>query len=393
MNKNMEINTGLSKSEIKLTGIIFMIYMFRMLGIFMIFPILSIFLNNYDGSTSFLIGVALGIWGLTNALFQIPLGILSDFIGRKKIIIFGLIIFIVGSIIAGMATDVMTVILGRSLQGVGAISGSLMALASDISSERNRTTVMALVGIGIGFSFFLSFLIGPIIAHVYDLSGVFFAAAIFSFFSIILIIYFPDTKNIKPSEKFQFSEVKKLFYNKDIVNCYGGIFVLHLILTACFVAIPITLTDIHEISSSEYPQVFSFILSMSLLLIIPLLFLERKNTQKTYVYSSLILLCSLVGLAGFYSNAIYTIFFLVFLMGSFSVLEASLPSSISKIAPTSSRGASMGFFSTFQFLGTFVGGIVGGFVLQNSSLSVIFLVCAIISGIWIGTLLLQMNDE
>ncbi len=389
----MTINTGLSKLEIKLTGTIFMIYMFRMLGIFMIFPILSIFLKHYDGSTPFLIGVALGIWGLTNAIFQIPLGILSDFIGRKKVIIFGLTIFILGSIIAAIATDVITIIIGRSLQGIGAISGSLMALASDISSEKNRTTVMTLVGVGIGFSFFLSFLIGPIIAHIYNLSGVFFAAAIFSFFSILLIIYFPDIKNVKTSENFQFSEVKKLFYNKKILNCYGGIFILHLILTACFVAIPITLTDIHDISSSEYPQVFSFVLSMSLLLIIPLLFLERKSPTKTYIYSSLILLCSLIGLAKFHSDVTYTILSLVFLMGSFSVLEASLPSSISKIAPVSSRGASMGFFSTFQFLGTFVGGILGGFVLQNSSLSVIFLVCAIISGIWIGTSMLQIKHR
>ncbi len=165
----MTINTGLSKLEIKLTGTIFMIYMFRMLGIFMIFPILSIFLKHYDGSTPFLIGVALGIWGLTNAIFQIPLGILSDFIGRKKVIIFGLTIFILGSIIAAIATDVITIIIGRSLQGIGAISGSLMALASDISSEKNRTTVMALVGVGFGFCFFVYFLVGPIIGHLYNL--------------------------------------------------------------------------------------------------------------------------------------------------------------------------------------------------------------------------------
>lgn len=385
------ISSDLSKLEIKLTAIIFIVYMFRMLGIFMIFPILSIFLDDYEGSTPFLIGVTLGVWGLTNALFQIPLGMLSDFIGRKKVIIFGLIIFIIGSIVAAVATDINNIIFGRSLQGIGAISGSLMALASDISSEKNRTTVMAFIGIGIGFSFFLSFLIGPIIAHAYQLSGVFFAAAIFSLASIFLIIYFPDVKNVKTSDNFQILEIKKLFNNKEILNYFIGIFVLHLILTACFVAIPITLTNIHDISSDEYPQVFSFILSMSLLLIIPLLFFEKKNPRKIHFYSSFILLGSLITLTVFYYSAVYTILSLIFLIAAFSVLEASLPSSVSKVAPPSSRGSSMGFFSTFQFLGTFVGGIIGGFILQNSSLSVIFLVCAIITSMWMALSLLQIN--
>ena len=385
------ISSGLSKLEIKLTAIIFIVYMFRMLGIFMIFPILSIFLDDYEGSTPFLIGVTLGVWGLTNALFQIPLGMLSDFIGRKRVIIFGLIIFIIGSIVAAVATDITNIIFGRSLQGIGAISGSLMALASDISSEKNRTTVMAFIGIGIGFSFFLSFLIGPIIAHAYQLSGVFFAAAIFSLVSIFLNIYFPDVKNVKTSDNFQILEIKKLFNNKEILNYFIGIFVLHLILTACFVAIPIALTNIHDISSDEYPQVFSFILSMSLLLIIPLLFFERKNPRKIHFYSSFILLGSLITLTVFYYSAVHTILSLIFLIAAFSVLEASLPSSVSKVAPPSSRGSSMGFFSTFQFLGTFVGGIIGGFILQNSSLSVIFLVCAIITSMWMALSLLQIN--
>ena len=335
--------------------------------------------------------MTLGVWGLTNALFQIPLGMLSDFIGRKRVIIFGLIIFIIGSIVAAVATDITNIIFGRSLQGIGAISGSLMALASDISSEKNRTTVMAFIGIGIGFSFFLSFLIGPIIAHAYQLSGVFFAAAIFSLVSIFLIIYFPDVKNVKTSDNFQILEIKKLFNNKEILNYFIGIFVLHLILTACFVAIPIALTNIHDISSDEYPQVFSFILSMSLLLIIPLLFFERKNPRKIHFYSSFILLGSLITLTVFYYSAVHTILSLIFLIAAFSVLEASLPSSVSKVAPPSSRGSSMGFFSTFQFLVTFVGGIIGGFILQNSSLSVIFLVCAIITSMWMVLSLLRIN--
>ena len=382
---------GLSKLEIKSTVIIFMIYMFRMLGIFMIFPILSIFLRDYNGSTPFLIGATLGVWGLTNAIFQIPLGILSDYIGRKKVIIFGLIIFIIGSLIAAVATDIAGVIFGRSLQGIGAIAGTLLALISDVSSEKNRTTIMAIIGIGIGFSFFLSFLIGPIIGHAFELSGIFFAAAIFSLISIILIIYFPDTKNVKPSSTFKLLEVKALLNNKEILNHYISIFILHLILTACFVAVPMTLTDVHDIDSNEYPQVFSFILMMSLLLIIPMLFYERREPRKARIYSNFLLLSSLIIMTTFYHDAIYTILALVVFMGAFSVIEASLPSSISKIAPTTSRGLVMGFFSTFQFLGTFFGGIMGGFILENSSLSVIFLVCAIISTMWLTTVLVRKS--
>tara|TARA_B100000949_G_scaffold235031_1_gene256150 strand:+ start:1386 stop:2552 length:1167 start_codon:yes stop_codon:yes gene_type:complete len=384
-------NIGLSQLEVKSTVIIFLIYMFRMLGIFMIFPILSIFLNDYGGATPFFIGLALGIWGLTNAIFQIPLGMLSDFIGRKKVIILGLIIFIIGSLIAATATDITNIILGRSLQGVGAIAGTLMALISDVSSEKNRTTIMAFIGVGIGFSFFISFLLGPIIGHAFNLSGVFIAGAIFSLISIVLILFFPDTNNIQSSRTFKLSEIKILFNNKEILSHFIGIFILHLILTACFVAIPITLTDIHHIDSNEYPQIFSFILSMSLILIIPMLVFERKEPQKARFYSTFLLLCSLIVMTIFYSNPVYTIFSLVIFMGAFSVIEASLPSSTSKIVPINSRGSSMGFFSTFQFLGTFAGGVIGGFILSSSSLSVIFLVCAIISGIWLLTSFVQMN--
>ena len=140
-------NIGLSQVEVKSTIIIFLIYMFRMLGIFMIFPILSIFLSDYEGATPFLIGIALGIWGLTNAIFQIPLGILSDVIGRKKVILLGLTIFLIGSLVAANANDITNVILGRTLQGIGAIAGTLMALISDVSSEKNRTMIMAFIGI------------------------------------------------------------------------------------------------------------------------------------------------------------------------------------------------------------------------------------------------------
>ena len=384
-------NIGLSQLEAKSTIIIFLIYMFRMLGIFMIFPILSIFLSDYDGATPFLIGIALGIWGLTNAIFQIPLGILSDVIGRKKVILLGLVIFFIGSLVAANANDIMSVILGRTLQGIGAIAGTLMALISDVSSEKNRTMIMAFIGIGIGFSFFISFLLGPIIGHAFQLSGVFLAAAIFTLLSVILILFFPDVNETKLSTRFEFTEIKKLFRNKEIVNHFTGIFILHLILTACFVAIPITLTDIHDIASNEYPQVFSFILSMSLVVIIPMLIFERKKPEQARLLSTFLLLCSLVIMTIYYLNPIYTVLALIIFMGSFSVIEASLPSSTSKIVPTQFRGSSMGFFSTFQFLGTFVGGVIGGIVLGSSSLSAIFLVCAIIAGIWFLTSFVQMR--
>ena len=384
-------NIGLSQVEVKSTIIIFLIYMFRMLGIFMIFPILSIFLSDYEGATPFLIGIALGIWGLTNAIFQIPLGILSDVIGRKKVILLGLTIFLIGSLVAANANDITNVILGRTLQGIGAIAGTLMALISDVSSEKNRTMIMAFIGIGIGFSFFISFLIGPIIGHAFQLSGVFLAAAIFSFISVILIMFFPDKDDAQLSQRFQFTQIKTLFNNKEIVNHFAGIFILHLILTACFIAIPITLTNIHDIDSKEYPQVFSFVLSMALIMIIPMLIFERKKPEQARLFSTFLLLCSLVIMTIFYSSPIYTILALIIFMGSFSVIEASLPSSTSKIVPNHSRGSSMGFFSTFQFLGTFAGGVVGGFVLGSSSLSVIFLVCAIIAGIWFMTSFVQMS--
>ena len=225
-----------SKLEKKSISLITLIYFFRMLGAFMIFPILSVFADSYSLSTPFLIGVTLGIYGLTNAIMQIPFGILSDRYGRKKIILLGLWVFLLGSVMCAITDNIYFLILGRALQGAGAISGALMALLSDSTTDSNRTLSMAIVGVAIGIAFFSAFIIGPLISKYFNLSGVFILIVLLTILSISLMsIYKIKSNNV--NKQFRFS-LKELIFNKTLYPFFIDILVLHTILTSIFIADP-----------------------------------------------------------------------------------------------------------------------------------------------------------
>ena len=379
-----------SKVEKKSISLITLIYFFRMLGAFMIFPILSVFADSYSLSTPFLIGVTLGIYGLTNAIMQIPFGILSDRYGRKKIILLGLWVFLLGSVICAITDNIYFLILGRALQGAGAISGALMALLSDSTSDSNRTLSMAIVGVAIGIAFFSAFIIGPLISKYFNLSGVFILIVLLTILSISLMsIYRVNSNNV--NKQFKFS-LKELIFNKTLYPFFIDILVLHAILTSIFIAVPVMMTEKYLIDIDDFPQFYSSLFILSLIITLPLLGFERRQPIKVRGLSTAILAISLVASYLFFEKSLLIIMAaLICYIGTFSVLEASIPSALSKNTDTDSRGLTMSIYTSFQFFGTFLGGFIGGYLYDANGLSGIFLFSAIISVTWTFYSLIRGN--
>ena len=370
-----------SALEKKSISIITLMYFFRMLGAFMIFPVLSVYADSYDYSTPFLIGVTLGIYGLTNAIMQIPFGLLSDRYGRKSIIFIGLLVFLLGSLICAYTNNIYYLVLGRALQGAGAISGVLMALLSDSTSEKNRTISMAIVGVAIGAAFFSAFIIGPLITKYFDLSGLFFLIIILTAFSLFITALIP--KAAKRS-KSQFSyDLTELLLDRKLNRFFFDILVLHTILTSIFIAIPVMMSEMYSITVDDFPQLYSSIFILSLVITLPLLGVERNKPILIRNVSILLLTLSLVFSYIFFDTSLILITLaLICYIGSFSVLEAVIPSALSKNTNIDNRGLTMSIYTSFQFFGTFLGGFIGGYLYDTYGLSGIFFFTAVISVVW-----------
>ena len=379
-----------SDLEKRSISIITLMYFFRMLGAFMIFPVLSVYADSYNYSTPFLIGVTLGIYGLANAIMQIPFGLLSDRYGRKTIIFIGLLIFLLGSLICAYTNNIYYLVLGRALQGAGAISGVLMALLSDSTVEKNRTISMAIVGVAIGAAFFSAFIIGPLITKYFDLSGLFFLIIILTAFSLFITALIP--KAAKRS-KSQFSyDLKELVLDRKLNRFFFDILVLHTILTSIFIAIPVMMSEMYSIAVDDFPQLYSSIFILSLVITLPLLGVERNKPILIRNVSRLLLTLSLVFSYIFFDTSLILITLaLICYIGSFSVLEAGIPSALSKNTNIDNRGLTMSIYTSFQFFGTFLGGFIGGYLYDAYGLSGIFFFTAVISVMWTFNCLFVKN--
>ena len=367
-------------------------YFFRMLGAFMIFPVLSVYADSYTYSTPFLIGITLGIYGLTNAIMQIPFGLLSDRYGRKLIILIGLLIFLLGSIICAFTNNIYYLILGRALQGAGAISGVLMALLSDSTVEKNRTISMAIVGVSIGAAFFSAFIIGPLITSYFNLSGLFFLIIFLTTFSLLLTAFIPKKTNTI-QKQFNY-DLGKLIFDKKLNHFFFDILILHMILTSIFVAIPVMMSEVYRISVDDFPQLYSSIFVLSLIVTLPLLGLERNKPILIRNTSILLLTLSLVFIYVFFDyNILIITIALICYIGSFSVLEAGIPSALSKNTTADNRGLTMSIYTSFQFFGTFLGGLLGGYLYDSHGLSGIFFFTAVISVVWTLNCFALKNKE
>lgn len=360
------------------------IFSIRMLGLFMVLPIFSLYAIHLSSATPFLIGIAIGIYGLTQALMQLPFGMLSDRFPRKNIIFIGLILFIIGSIVAAISHSIQGVILGRALQGGGAIGSVIIALLTDLTRVEQRSKSLAIIGIMIGFSFLLSMLLGPLLGNWLHLSGLFWLTAILGFISLLVLLFIvPKTDYSSVPPPLTSQNFLALFFHKELLRLNFGIFSLHTILTACFVVLPILISHLMK-QQHTWILYFSTLL-ISCVFIFPLLnYAERNNRVKQMFIAAIIgLILSLIWLRLFNHNLYEITLGLITFFTAFNFLEANLPSLISRAAPAERKGTAIGIYSSSQFLGIFCGGLLGGWIYGHLSLATVFSVCGIIALLWL----------
>jgi MFS family permease len=349
------------------------IFMARMLGLFMVLPVLSLYAQQLKGATPTLIGLAIGIYGITQASLQIPCGMLSDRYNRKIIIAYGLIVFILGSIIAATADSISQMIIGRALQGASAIGGATIALASDLTRETERPKVMAIIGITIGGSFSLAMMLGPLLNQWIDVDGIFWISAGLGLAGLGILSFIVQSLS-------SWQQFTSLLRNPALARLNIGVFILHAILTANFVILPLLLGHQHH-------YIYIPVLLVVLVLMLPLLRLAQRKTwlEPLSLGAIALLIISEIVLkfSGGQPGIIYIGIGLILFFTAFTFLEASLPSLISQIAPAQSKGGAMGIYTCSQFLGMFAGGMGAGWIYGHGTVQNVFMFCAILATLWL----------
>ena len=376
----------MSPLEIKSSVLLASIYSLRMLGIFLILPIFAIYASDLsDKPTEFQIGLAFGIYGLTQAILQVPFGMTSDRLGRKPVIYFGLLLFIIGSFIAGISEQIEGVIIGRAIQGSGAISAVLTAFLSDLTSDKSRTKGMAIIGASIGLTFALSLVISPILNELIGVPGIFLLMGILAFIALGVVRFFIDEPlDKKKIDSESANDIKSILKNFDLNRLNFGIFTLHASQISMFMAIPFYLINQGETPLNQHWSIYLPVLVVSLIFIVPMIiFSEKKNKVKEFFMFSIALLFATQFLFIYSSNGIVGIVMaLTFYFIGFNYLEASLPSLVSKLAPIQRRGLALGVYNTSQSLGIFVGGSLGGLIANFYGYQGTFLFCSLLIMIW-----------
>lgn len=362
------------------------IYALRMLGFFMILPVFTLYAHNLQGATPLLIGLAFGIYGLSQAVLQIPLGFCSDRFGRKNIITIGLLLLIGGSIIAAVSDSIITMIIGRALQGAGAIGSALTALLADVTQTQKRTKAMAIVGLFISLSFAVAMLTATLLSSWIGLSGIFWLIAALALAAIALLHIAVPTPPALPARKpAQTDTFKIVLTDTELWRLNFGIFIQHAIFSACFFILPIILQQIIGLSEQAQWQLYLPIILVAFLCILPIITIAEKYQQTRIVFliAIAIMALNLAGLGFYYAHSwLLTSCFLLYFIG-FNYLEASLPSLASQIAAKTNRGTAMGVYASCQFLGIFVGAMMAGWIYAHQSISWIFFICAIMASLWL----------
>ncbi len=382
-----DITSPMTSLEKRATWSLASIYALRMLGLFLIMPVLSLFAEELEGATPTLIGMAIGIYGITQAILQIPFGLMSDRFGRKRIIIIGLILFFTGSVVAALSSSINGVLLGRAIQGSGAIAAPVMALVADLTQEVHRTKAMALIGLSIGVSFGIAITAGPVIAGFIGVDGIFWLIAVLSLIAIWVIRYkVPDPQQSKKHRDAELvpGQFFNILKNHELLRLDYGIFVLHAILTSSFVVVPLLLRDAGLLPSLHW-KVYLPVFVISMAAIIPFVILAEKKRKMKPVFIGAItaLVLADLGLMQFHTSLPAIVGFLWLFFTGFNLLEATLPSLISKTAPGDLRGTAMGIYSTSQFLGAGIGGGVGGWCYGEFGAAGVFLFCAAAALSWL----------
>lgn len=358
------------------------LYALRMLGLFLIYPVLSIYAQQLPYVTPFLLGMVMGVYGLSQAILQIPFGILSDKFGRKPLIIIGLLLFTAGSIVAALSTDIYGLIFGRLLQGTGAISAVITALLSDLLEPHKRAKAMAIVGLTIGLAFGLSLILAPALTAAVGLSGLFWLVAVLCVLSLGVLIWFvPHPAHMK--EAIPSGHWRAIFHDSQLWCLNISAFFLHALLTTLFLWMPPRLNDL---AAHWYQQsaIYLILLFASYVIMWPILTrAEKFNRHKQVLQGSILgFAVALLYFAWMPNTLWHLLLGLLLFLIPFNLLEATLPAWVSRIAPTKARGAALGLYATTQFLGIFVGGLGSGWLLKYYSFSILFLSLSVLMLIW-----------
>ncbi|ODC04629.1 MFS transporter [Terasakiispira papahanaumokuakeensis] len=361
------------------------LYGLRMLGLFMVLPVLALLLAPMPDATPARIGIAVGVYGLTQAVLQVPFGWLSDRFGRKPMIILGLLLFALGSFVAAGAETLTQVIAGRALQGAGAVASVLMALLADLTREERRTQAMATVGMSIGLAFMVAMATGPWLADRIGLSGLFLLTAGLSLAGILVVLFWvpkPGRRLSDPGVGMQKGQFLQVLKDGQLLRLDLSIFTLHMLLTASFIAVPGMLKQ-QGWALSEHGLLYLATMGLGFFAMVPLIIVAEKKQKMKPI---LLLVIALLGIAvlgmgvkasHWWLPAWLWLFFL-----AFNVLEASLPSLISKQAPVEFKGSAMGVYSSAQFLGAFVGGMLGGALMSHWGASGLLEALAACTALW-----------
>ncbi|WP_151449248.1 MFS transporter [Lacisediminimonas profundi] len=373
--------------EIRASASLASIFALRMLGLFLILPVFAVHAKSLPGGNSAtMVGLALGIYGLTQSFGQIPLGAASDRFGRKRIIVIGLLLFAIGSLICALADNIYWVIAGRAVQGAGAISAAITALIADSTRDEHRTKAMAMVGGSIGLTFAGSLVAAPLLYDLIGMSGMFYLIAALSITGIFVVAYITPEAPPLPKKPASFTEVLR---DPELMRLNYGVFALHATQMAMFVVMPAALISHAGLPLQEHWKIYLPVVLASFVLMLPPIFVGEKKGAMKQVFVAAIGLLLLVQVAMWlvFRNAgtpawVLVAMLLLFFI-AFNVLEASQPSLVSRIAPAAGRGAALGVYNTLQALGLFCGGALGGWLTQNAGPSTVFILGAVLSLAWL----------
>lgn len=365
------------------------LYALRMLGMFLLLPIFALYARHLPGGDNHtLVGMAFGIYGLTQALLQLPLGMLSDRIGRKPVIYGGLLLLALGSVVAAMAHDLMWIAIGRALQGAGAISAAITALLADLTREENRTKAMAMIGGSIGTTFAVSLVAAPALAQWIGLSGIFWLIAGLALAAILgvwQIIPDPSQSRFHSDAEANPKRLGMVLRDGQLLRLNYGVFALHAAQMALFVTLPLALETVAKLPAAAHWKVYLPVMAIGFVLMIPAVIVaETRNKLKlVFLGAVALMLLAQLGMAAKLDSMTSIVVWLTLYFIAFNVLEATQPSIISKVAPADAKGTAMGVYNTTQALGFAVGSSVGGLLYHQGGALPVHLFCAVLIGIWL----------
>lgn len=362
------------------------IFALRMLGLFMIIPVFSVAGQSYIGATPALIGFAVGVYGLSQAILQIPFSLIADRFERKPLIILGLLLFALGGAVAALSDSIYGVIVGRAIAGAGAVSAVVMALLADVTREEQRTKAMAAMGMSIGLSFVVAFTLGPWLTSVVGISGLFWVTTMMGLLAITMLALVPKTtRHHLNFEKGYLPQLKQVLKMKDLNRLHFSVFTLHLLLTAMFVYVPSQLIEYAQIPLAHHGWVYLPLLLLGVACSVPGIIVAEKYRKMRGIFLSAvvgIILGLLVLIWGYTSKYIILCGLGLFFV-AFNVMEALLPSWLSKVAPIQSKATAMGINASAQFLGAFFGGTLGGQLLLLKNTTVGWSLLTVIALFWL----------